>query len=104
MCIVWLIIKIDLHIELQFDKFDILEALGVTMYSGGCKNATKEGCNTKEFPLIDSTGIECLCKSDLCNNSYRFIGSYLLIGFFVFNVLLFNKWSIAIIEKQINKF
>ena len=43
MCIVWLIIKIDLHIELQFDKFDILEALGVTMYSGGCKNATKEG-------------------------------------------------------------
>ena len=95
--------KFDLQNEFGFSNFDILEALGVTMYSGGCKNATKEGCNTKEFPLIDSTGIECLCKSDLCNNSYRFIGSYLFIGFFVINVLLFNKWSIAIIEKLINK-
>ena len=95
-------IKFDLRNEFCFSNFDILEALGVTMYSGGCKNATKEGCNTKEFPLIDSTGIECLCKSDLCNNSYRFIGSYLFIGFFVINVLLFNKWSIAIIEKLIN--
>ena len=95
-------IELDLQNELYFNKFDILEALGVTYYSGGCKKATKEGCNTKEFPLIDSTGIECLCKSDLCNNSYRFIGSYLLIGFFVINVLLFNKWSIVMIEKQIN--
>ena len=100
MRIVQLIIKFDLRNELCFSNFDILESLGVTMYSGGCKNATKEGCNTKEFPLIYSTGIECLCKSDLCNSSYRFIGSYLFISFIVISVLLFNKWSIAIIKSK----